>query len=276
MRMSARPPIPQSVRDVIARRLRHLSEECNRVLVLASVLGREFALEALARLAGVSEDELARHVRPGDGGPGRLRCSRESRAASASPTSSSATRSTKASRPRRVRLHRLAVKALELLYGEEPGPHLAELAHHAVAGSEFDKGVRYACRAGDRALALLAYEEAARLYSMALDALELSAPDDETMRCELLLLLGEGEIRAGNSPAAKEAFLGAAEIARRLGLPREIARAALGYGGRIIFGAPGATSGSCPCSRKGSRRCRRRGRRAPSQASRPPGGSASR
>ena len=35
--------IPQSVRDVIARRLTHLSEECNRVLVLASVLGREFA-----------------------------------------------------------------------------------------------------------------------------------------------------------------------------------------------------------------------------------------
>ena len=34
--------IPQSVRDVIGRRLGHLSAECNRVLVLASVLGREF------------------------------------------------------------------------------------------------------------------------------------------------------------------------------------------------------------------------------------------
>jgi tetratricopeptide (TPR) repeat protein len=46
---------------------------------------------------------------------------------------------------------------------------------------------------------------------------------------------GEAEIRTGNSPGAKEAFLGAAEIARRVGLPREIARAAFGYGGRIIF-----------------------------------------
>ena len=32
--------IPQSVRDVVGRRLRHLSDEANRVLVLASVLGR--------------------------------------------------------------------------------------------------------------------------------------------------------------------------------------------------------------------------------------------
>jgi predicted ATPase len=50
--------IPQSVRDVISRRLRRLSEECNRLLVLASVLGREFRLAALARAGGVSEDEL--------------------------------------------------------------------------------------------------------------------------------------------------------------------------------------------------------------------------
>src|SRR5262249_21384702 len=45
--------IPQSVRDVIGRRLRHLSQECNRVLLIASVLGREFAPDALARMAGV-------------------------------------------------------------------------------------------------------------------------------------------------------------------------------------------------------------------------------
>ena len=71
-----RPTIPQSVRDVIARRLRHLSEECNRVLVLASVLGREFSLEALARLAGVSEDELLDTFDRGDGRESRVGCSR--------------------------------------------------------------------------------------------------------------------------------------------------------------------------------------------------------
>jgi predicted ATPase len=42
--------IPQGVREVIGRRLRRLSEECLVVLTLASVLGREFALDALQRL----------------------------------------------------------------------------------------------------------------------------------------------------------------------------------------------------------------------------------
>jgi hypothetical protein len=50
--------IPQSVRDVITRRLRHLSAECNHVLVVASVLGREFAVNALARASDLGEEQL--------------------------------------------------------------------------------------------------------------------------------------------------------------------------------------------------------------------------
>jgi predicted ATPase len=50
--------IPQSVRDVISRRLNYLSGDCNRVLVLAAVIGREFALDALARMGDVSEEQL--------------------------------------------------------------------------------------------------------------------------------------------------------------------------------------------------------------------------
>ena len=38
------------------------------------------------------------------------------------------------------------------------------------------EGLIYARRAGDRAAALLAYEEAARQYETALEALELCAP----------------------------------------------------------------------------------------------------
>ena len=136
---------------------------------------------------------------------------------------------------RRVRLHRLAVEALEALYGDEPGPHLAELAHHSVASGNLDKGLRYAWRAGDRALALLAYEEAARLYSVALETLELVHPPDEQARCELLLAVGESRVCAGEFAAAKTAFLDAAAVARRLGQPRDLARAAAGYGGRFMW-----------------------------------------
>ncbi|PWU25180.1 MAG: hypothetical protein C5B48_02610 [Candidatus Rokuibacteriota bacterium] len=230
--------IPQSVRDVIARRLRHLSQECNRVLVLASVLGREFALEALGPVAGVSENELletldqamvAGVISDVPGSPGHLRFAHVLIRDTLYDGLTTA---------RRVRLHRLAVEALEALYGQEPGPHLAELAYHCTAGSEFAKGLHYAQLAGDRALALLAYEEAARLYQSALDAGELSGLTDET-RCELLLSLSEAEARAGNTPVAKEVALEAAEIARKLELPGQLARAAVNYSGRLAWARAG-------------------------------------
>ena len=76
------PAIPETIRDVITRRLVFLSADCNRVLALASVLGREFAHDALARLAELSVDALldtldeattARTVTDVPGVPGRLR-----------------------------------------------------------------------------------------------------------------------------------------------------------------------------------------------------------
>jgi tetratricopeptide (TPR) repeat protein len=139
----------------------------------------------------------------------------------------------------RVRLHRQVERALEALYGDQPGPHLAELAHHALAAREFDKGVRYARRAGDRSIAMLAYEEAARLYQTALDALDIAGTCDDRLRCELLLSVGEAHARAGDTPAAKSVFIEAAAIARRVGLSRELARAAAAYGGRLAWARAG-------------------------------------
>jgi DNA-binding SARP family transcriptional activator len=232
--------IPQSVRDVITRRLAHLSEDCNRTLVYASVLGREFDLAALAILCENSENELlddldeamaARVVSDVPGARGRLRFSHV------------LVRDTlyeELTTARRVRLHRLAVAALASLHGTgDQGAHLAELAHHAVAGSDFDTGLAYAHQAGDRALALLAYEDAARLYETALEVLDLARPSDDGLRCELLLSLGEAESRAGNTAKAKTAFLDGAAIARLRGLGREFARAAAGYGGRFMWARPG-------------------------------------
>jgi DNA-binding SARP family transcriptional activator len=234
----ARIAIPQTVRDVIARRLAHLSQECKRVLVLASVLGREFALVALARTSDVSEDELletmdeamaARVVSDVPGATARLRFAHVLIRDTLYEGLTTA---------RRVRLHRQAVEALEALealYGDDAGQHLAELAHHAVAGSEFDKALRYAQSAGDRALALLAYEESARLYETALEALDLAGVSDEERRGELLLRLGDVQARAGDIPTAKKTFLRAAEAARSAGMPEQLARAALGYGGRFVW-----------------------------------------
>jgi len=233
---ATRIAVPETVRDVISRRLAHLSGDCNRVLALAAILGREFRLDALARLAAITEDDLleildeamiARVVSDVPGSAGELRFAHllfRDTLYNATTTA------------RRVRLHRQAVVMLESLYSDQPGPQLAELAYHAVAGADFDKGLDYARRAGDRALALLAFEEAARLYQVALDVVDRSHTADPSTACDLVLALGEAQSLAGEGGLASKTFLEAAEVARRLRLPERLARAALGYTGRGLWG----------------------------------------
>jgi len=227
--------VPESIRDVITRRLAHLSDECDRTLVLASVLGREFTLAALARLAGDSEDKLLEqldqamsagvlsHV-PGVGDHIRF-----------AHVLIRDTLYEGVTAARRVKLHRLVVDALTDLYGDEPGPHLSELAHHSVEGKDFVRGGELARRAGDRALASLAYEEAARLYEVALEAAELSGASEAT-RTELLLAKGDAQVLTGEGPAARDTLIHAAAAARAEGNVEHFARAALAYGGRDIWG----------------------------------------
>ena len=233
-----RVAIPASVREVIGRRLNRLNDECARVLTLAAVLGREFPVDALLRVSELELDRLldlldeaitARVVDEVPGVQGRLRFThvliRDVLYDELPAT-------------RRLRLHRQVGEALESLYASDPGPHLAELAHHfqlAVPAAEAAKAVRYARSAADRAVTLLAYEEAARLYAAGIQALSGQAAGDATDHCELLLRLGDVHARSGDIGSAKATFVQAAEIARGAGLHEQLGRAALGYGGRFVW-----------------------------------------
>jgi hypothetical protein len=86
-------------------------------------------------------------------------------------------------------------------------------------------------------VALLAYEEAVRLFRMALQALR--EPPDEERRCQVLLLLADAQSRSGDGPASRQTFLEAAGIATRLDLPELLARAAFAYAGRISWARAG-------------------------------------
>jgi DNA-binding SARP family transcriptional activator/tetratricopeptide (TPR) repeat protein len=233
--------VPRGVRDVIGRRLRHVSPECIDVLTLASVLGREFGLDALERLSGRPAKELlevldqavaARVVTDVPGTTGRLRFGhaliRDTLYDGLMPA-------------RRVALHRSAGEALEALYARHREPHLTELAHHfalAAPGGDAAKAIDYARQAGDHASQLLAHEEAARLYELALSSLAMDTAE-ETLECRLHLALGDALARGGDLARAKDAFLRAASIARSLGDAQALAAAALGYGGRIVWARAG-------------------------------------
>jgi class 3 adenylate cyclase len=235
-----RGAIPQSLREVIHRRLGRLSTRCVDLLALASILGREFDLSALARLDGrpieevverLEEAEAATVVIDVPGSIGRLRFSH------------ALVRDAlydEIPRARRLRLHRRAGEALAARYAADPEPHLAELAHHflqAVPAGDVDSAVAYARRAGERAVRLLAYEEGARLYEMGLRALDLVPSADPAILCDLLIALGDALARAGEAARAKDTFLRAADVARRGEMPEALARAALGYGGRFVWEA---------------------------------------
>ena len=51
--------IPEGLRDVIGKRLSRLSQECNRLLAVASVIGREFSLALLQSVAALYCEQAA-------------------------------------------------------------------------------------------------------------------------------------------------------------------------------------------------------------------------
>ena len=231
-------PIPEAVREVIVRRLGHLSERGRDLLTLASVLGHDISFEALRGVqdgdagdvdGGIDEAVGAGLLVEVGGGLGRFRFShdlvREALYETIPPG-------------RRARLHVIAGEALERMHALHPETHLAEIAHHFFEGAPMggaDRAAVYSRRAAEHAALQLAYEDAVRLYRMALQATELQDEADPLVRCDLLLGLGDSQMRAGDAPGARETFLGAAGIARRLMLPEQTAQAALGYGGRFVW-----------------------------------------
>jgi DNA-binding SARP family transcriptional activator len=230
--------VPETVRAVIRRRLRHVSDNCRLVLVLASALGREFDLAALERVSEVSGEQLLevldeaareRVVADMPSQPGRMRFAhvliRDTIYDDLTPG-------------RRVQLHRRVGDALEDLYADNLEPHLAELAHHFYESARpavAEKALAYARRAAERSLRLLAYEEAARLFGVAIRVLDSIESPDEPLRCELLLALGDAYARAGETANSKKTYREAARLAEALHLPEQLGRAALGYGGRISW-----------------------------------------
>jgi len=225
--------IPEGVREVIGRRLDQLSDECNRILTTASVIGREFSLEALEPLSDMSGDQLLELL---DEAMAARVINELPQAVGQYSFVHALIRETlydEISTARRVRFHRRIGETLEQLYGNSPDSHLTELAYHffqASPAGNGDKAIDYAIRAARRATTLLAYEEAAGHYEHARVVIELQDEVDQEQRGEMSLALGEAYTKAGNNAKAREAFLQAADIARKRGAPEQLARAALDIG----------------------------------------------
>ncbi len=227
--------IPQSVREVVGRRLDQLSDECNRLLTIAAVAGREFSIDVLQGVSGMEEDPLLDALEEAVAARVVAELPRPAGTYRFSHALIRETLYEELTTARRVRLHRQIGDALEQLYGSKADAHLAELAHHfgeaALGGGDVTKAIEYARRAGERATAVYAYEEAAGHFERVLQLLELDDSAGETERCEGLLALAEAEWAAGNYGKSRDLYYQAGTAARENSEGEQLARAALGYGG---------------------------------------------
>ena len=128
---------------------------------------------------------------------------------------------------RRARAHRAVAEALEDLCGTDPAERIGELAYHwahATQPQDTTKAIAYAQRAGDRALAQLAPDDALGWYRDALALLDRTV-DDPHRRAALLVGLGDAQRQTGDA-AHRETLLAAARLADQLGDTALLVRAA--------------------------------------------------
>ncbi|MFQ6029655.1 MAG: helix-turn-helix transcriptional regulator, partial [Dehalococcoidia bacterium] len=205
--------VPEGVREVIGRRLNRLSQQCNRVLKAASIVGRDFYFGLLNALVDDSEErDLLEAVEEAvrafliEEVPGAGERYRFTHALIHETLAEELTIS------RKVRLHARIAEALEELYGANVETHAAELTHHfaeaeAVLGPE--KLVRYSMLAGGQALAAYAYEEALTYFQRALVAkgVPLSGSDVAEDEEAAELLAGLGHAMGGTHERPDTAYL---------------------------------------------------------------------
>jgi tetratricopeptide (TPR) repeat protein len=229
------------VRDALGRRLDALSGPCNELLHLAAVIGREFDAALLADASGTAPEVLlallaeafAAGVVVEDGeSPGRYAFAH----ALLRQTLYEEIHS-----PRRALLHRRVAESLREASRHLPRPPVSELAHHfyeALPSGPCEEAVGFCVAAAEAAHESLAYDESARHYERALEALGFARPPDDRRRAELLVALGEERWTGGDREGGRARLAEAADLARRLGRRDLLARAAIAYRGFGEMGMP--------------------------------------
>jgi tetratricopeptide (TPR) repeat protein len=210
--------LPESVREVVGQRVRRLGDAAQHVLTIASVIGRDFDVGLLARVAERDDADA--------------RAALEAAVAAQIVTEEAArpdrytfthalvqhTLYDGLSASRRARIHRRIGELLESELGDDPGERIGELAHHWLVATrpvEAGKAAGYARRAGERALGALAPDEAIRWFRQALELLDGEPNADATQHLDVLIGLGDAQRQAGD-PGYRETLLDAAEEASRL------------------------------------------------------------
>jgi hypothetical protein len=230
--------LPITLREIVARRISGLGPELLELVTTASILGREFDAELLARLCKRDErsfsdamsDLLRKNVLVVASGT-RYRFAHDKLREGASERIPSEARR---------RLHREVAEAYEVR-GVQPD-ELVTLAHHWGHAAEAEKARHYLRRAGEHALSAGAHGEAAPLFARALElANPEAAPLDPDGPAHLHLRLadalwGLGDTRRGAEAAERAlALMGTPVPKSGPRVPLALGRQLLEQLGRVVL-----------------------------------------
>jgi class 3 adenylate cyclase/tetratricopeptide (TPR) repeat protein len=210
--------LPQSVKDVLQRRLSRLDDACRRVLTTAAVAGREFTLELIEHVVGIDASEVAEslehaiaaHIVDETASLGRY---------SFAHALIRETIYEQLSRTRRAQLHRMIGEGIESVVGHSPDRSASELAYHFSAAGDPGKAYEYHALAAAGAQRVYAVEPALAHYAAALEAgaeLGLRADCDPAVR-GLLLQRGSLRWRTGDISGGASDLNAARDGAQRSG-----------------------------------------------------------
>jgi len=228
--------VPESMRNLVGERLTALPPATRQALAAGAALGTTFPLGVLANALGQDGLGLLDALNPALVA-GLLTALEPAEAAFAHDVVRDVVLGLETAAGR-ARLHRQIGDALERLRGSGQNVDPVDLARHFLAAGPGSaaEGVRYAREAGRRAMAMLAYEDAAAWFGQAAALARHQAPGvGAAERTELLLALGDAQEASGTRSTARRSYLDAADEARAAARPDLLAGAALGLSGTVGF-----------------------------------------
>jgi tetratricopeptide (TPR) repeat protein/KaiC/GvpD/RAD55 family RecA-like ATPase len=171
---------PKTVKSVIKKRISRLDDDSQRVLTMASFVGKDFTFEALGEVTGIEEDKLLeimeKMLKTG------LIEERVMRGEDVFSFADIMVRDVvyeEVSRLRRRRLHKVVGHALEKVYAEKIDEHFGEIAYHFIEGGDKEKALDYFLKAAEKARNVYAHQEAFSYLQHALELLEEKGADLE-------------------------------------------------------------------------------------------------
>jgi class 3 adenylate cyclase/tetratricopeptide (TPR) repeat protein len=199
--------IPPTVQAILASRIDRLPAEGKALLQTLAVMGKEFPLRLIQKVAAKPYEELERMLADLQLGefiyeqPALPDTEYIFKHALTQEVAYNTVLS-----ERRQTLHERIATAIESLFADQISDHLSALARHYGRSRNAAKAVQYLRAAGEQAEQRCAHEEAAAMLKSALEALPRLAPEGQaSARTEVELRLALiGSISAGEGYAAPE------------------------------------------------------------------------